>query len=439
MYFHAQRRNLEVAVTGDSLITRRLSPYTEPDFLALRDLIRQADVRFTNLEVVLGEGLHYPAEYCGGNWLGVPPGMADELSWMGFNLFSTANNPGGDFGPLGVLSTIKELAARGLAHAGAGESLTKARQPVYMDLDPGRIAMVAATASIPHGHAAGEQRQDMIGRPGVSPLRNELTYNISPSSMKALKAVAQESGIAAAATERSQYRVEKPLPEDEFKLLEAKFRVSDQPGITSEPNARDLEEILKWVRDSRRQADFCFVSLHAHDAQIQIVRPAQYVEKFCRACVDAGADAVFGHGPHILRAIEIYRGKPIFYSLGNFMMQSSTLQHVPPEMYHKYDLDGFDATLADVWDARLQRELIRQKRIYYESALARVSIEGGSLKAIKLYPLHLGTETSRPQQGRPILARGEMAEKILGDLQTLSAPYGTEITIDGGVGIVRLG
>ncbi len=438
MFFNAERKNLEIAITGDSLITRRLRSYTEPDFLALRDVIRGADVRFTNLEVVLGEGLEYPSEFCGGNWLGVAPALVDELAWMGFNLYSTANNHGGDFGPGGVVSTIREMAARGLVHAGTGENLTRARQPAYMDLDPGRVALVAATASTPHGHSAGEQRQDITGRPGVNPLHSELTYHISAAAMDGLKQAAGESGIAAAVAERSQYRAEKPPAEGEYKFLDAKFKVSATPGTASVPNAADMAEILKWVKDARRQADFCFVSLHAHDAQVEITRPAQYVETFSRACIDAGADAVFGHGPHILRGIEIYQGKPIFYSMGNFMMQSSTMQHVPPEMYAKYDVDPFQSTLADVWDARLTRELIRLKPVYYEAAVARISIAGGRVAAIKLHPIHLGTETSRPQQGRPLLARGALAAKILEDMQRLSAPYGTRITIEGEVGVVCL-
>ncbi|MDP2872127.1 MAG: CapA family protein [Bacillota bacterium] len=439
MSFEAEKKNLEIALTGDSLITRHLSTYREPDFLALRDFLHQADVRFTNLEVVLGEAPDYPSEYCGGNWLGVPPYIADELSWLGFNLFSTANNHGGDFGTGGVLSTLRELAARRLTHAGAGENLTKARQPAYMDLSPGRVALIGVTSSIPHGHAAGEQRQDMIGRPGVNPLRHEITYHVRQDTMDGLKRVAEESGIAEAAAQRAKYRKEKPLSEDEYKFLEAKFKVSDTPGIHSAPSPKDLEDILKWVRDARRQAEFCFVSLHAHDSQVVNTKPAEFVEIFCRAAIDAGADGIFGHGPHILRGIEIYKGKPIFYSLGNFMMQSSTMQRVPAAMYQVYDLDPFASTLADIWDARLQKELIRQNRIYYESDLVRMSMKNGQLAGITLHPTHLGTESARPQQGRPLLAHGEMATKILGDLQQLSAPYGTRIKIEGEVGTVELG
>lgn len=437
--FEAAGRNLEVAVTGDSLITRHLSAYREPAFLGLRELALEADVRFTNLEVVLGEPPGPPAEYCGGNWLGVSPGMADELSWFGFNLFSTANNHGGDFGPEGVMSTLRELAARRLVHAGAGENLTRARQPAYLDLAPGRVALVGVTSTVPHGHAAGEGRPDMTGRPGVSPLRHEVTYHVRPETLDALKLAAAESGIAAAAAQRARYRKEKPLAEGEYRFLDARFRASDRPGVRSAPNPRDLADVLRWVRDARRQADFCFVSLHAHEFQEANTRPAEFVETFCRACVEAGADAVFGHGPHVLRGIEVHQGKPILYSLGNFIMQSSTMQRVPVEMYQKYDLDPFTSTLADLWDARLESEPIRLDRGYYESVLARMSFRDGRAASMRLHPIHLGTESPRPQQGRPVLASGELAVKILQDVQRLSAPYGTQVRIEDGVGVVELG
>jgi len=436
--FEAAKKDLEVAVTGDSLITRHLSPYREPDFLALRDLLRQADVRFTNLEVVLGEAPGYPSEYAGGNWLGVPPYIADELSWLGFNLFSTANNHAADFGPEGVLSTLRELASRRLVHAGAGVNLARARQPGYLDLPTGRVALIGVSSSVPHGHAAGEQRQDMVGRPGVNALRHEISYHVSEPTMEALKRVADESGIADAATQRARYRKEDPLPEGEYKFLEAKFKVSDTPGTFSVPNARDMEEILKWVGDAKRQAEFCFVSLHAHEAQVVNTKPAHFVETFCRACIDAGADGVFGHGPHILRGIEIHNGRPIFYSLGNFMMQSSTMQRVPVAMYERYELDPYASTVADIWDARLERELIRQDRIYYESVLACLSFESGKPLGVTLYPSHLGTESARPQQGRPLLAHGELALKILNDVKQLSEPYGTTVVVEGETGVIRL-
>ncbi len=458
MFYQAERKDLNVAITGDSLITRKLSPYTEPDFLALRDLIKGADAAFTNLEVVLGEAPDYPAEYCGGNWLGVPATLVDELTWMGFNLFSTANNHGGDFGTGGALSTIRELAARGLTHAGVGETLTRARQPGYLELGPARIAIVGTSASVPHGHAAGEQRQDMKGRPGVSPLRHETVYRLTPETFALLPKIAAESGEEAARTDRIARNGGDPPKEGEYKFLDARFAVvtpgsgegpqsqqeqqqqqqQQQPGTWTEPNKKDLDDICKWIRDARRQADFVFASLHAHESNLTQLKPALFVEAAARAFIDAGADAVFGHGPHILRGIEMYREKPIFYSLGNFMMQSSTMQRLPADLYTRYKADAFQSTPADIFDNRLASTPIRSDPIYYESVLVRLAYRGGKVSEIKLHPIHLGTQSARPEQGRPILARGEMATKILEDVRRLSAPYGTEVRIEGEVGSVVL-
>ncbi|MDP2858804.1 MAG: CapA family protein [Bacillota bacterium] len=438
MLYDAEAKRLEIALTGDSLITRRLSTYSEPDFLVLRDLLKEADVAFTNLEVVLGEEPDYPAEFCGGNWLGVPEYIADELSWLGFNLFSAANNHGGDFGAGGALSTIKELRKRELVFAGLGEDLARARQPGYMDLGRGRVALVAASASLPHGSSAGEQRQDFRGRPGVNPLHHEVAFKVKPEILKMLKQVADDAQITAMREERARSSYDKPDAEGELKFLDYKFVASDVSGVSSKPNERDFNDILKWVKDGKRQADFCFVSLHAHEAHVLHEKPAEFVEIFARACIDAGADGYFGHGPHILRGIEIYKGKPIFYSLGNFMMQSPTIRRIPVDMYTKYDIDPFTSTPADIFDKRLARERIRQTGIYYESALARLTYDAGAPTKIVLHPVHLGTASARPQQGRPLRARGELAVKILKDLQRLSEPYGTRISIDGETGYVEL-
>jgi poly-gamma-glutamate synthesis protein (capsule biosynthesis protein) len=115
------------------------------------------------------------------------------------------------------------------------------------------------------------------------------------------------------------------------------------------------------------------------------------------------------------------------------------MRRIPVDMYTKYDIDPFASTPADIFDKRLERERIRQTGIYYESALVRLSYDGGAPAKIALHPVHLRTTSARPQQGRPLRARGDLATKILSDLQRLSEPYGTRITIDGETGYVELG
>lgn len=441
MHYDAEAGNLRIAVTGDSLIMRRLEPYSEPEFLTLRDLLLDADVSFTNLELVLGEAPDFPAEHCGGNWLGVQPGLVDELTWLGFNLLSAANNHAGDFGPGGVLSTLEELRWREIAFAGIGETLTMARQPGYLETNAGRVALIATASTWPPGSAAGEQRPDMIGRPGVNRLGHKVTYRVSRERMDMLRKVAEESGIEAARRERVKRGYATEDPEGEFNFLGARFVVSDKPGTVSEPDEKDLTEITKWIKDGKRQADFCFVSLHAHESRDSLSTPAEFIETFCRGCIDAGADGVFGHGPHVLRGIEIYGGKPILYSLGNFMMQSDTMQRVPAELYERYDVDPMRATPADAFDSREKRQAARRDPRYWESAVVTLNYCKRKLESVEIHPVQLGVKADRAQKGRPLLAKGDLAAKILGDLQDLSAPYGTVIEIDdsGERGYIRTG
>ena len=60
---------------------------------------------------------------------------------------------------------------------------------------------------------------------------------------------------------------------------------------------------------------------------------ADFVVTAAHLAIDAGADIFVGHGPHILRGIEIYKGKPIFYSMANFAFENETMRFQPAESY----------------------------------------------------------------------------------------------------------
>jgi capsule synthesis protein PGA_cap len=104
-------------------------------------------------------------------------------------------------------------------------------------------------------------------------------------------------------------------------------------GFTTYPYAYDLLDIARSaaVVDSVRDlVDLLLVTfhggaegskaLHVPEAAESLGRePRGDLRTWARAVIDAGADGVIGHGPHVLRGIEFYRGKPIAYSLGNFL------------------------------------------------------------------------------------------------------------------------
>ena len=67
--------------------------------------------------------------------------------------------------------------------------------------------------------------------------------------------------------------------------------------------------------------------------------PASFPEEFAHFSIDQGCSLFFAHGPHFLRGIEIYKNRPIFYSLGNFIFQNETVQWVPEPVYRGLNLD----------------------------------------------------------------------------------------------------
>lgn len=94
-------------------------------------------------------------------------------------------------------------------------------------------------------------------------------------------------------------------------------------------NLLDQNDALQVIRDARTDADIVIVSFHggAEGATHQHVAPGDEtflgedrgdLRKFSHAAIDAGAQVVVGSGPHVVRGMEIYQGKLIAYSLGNF-------------------------------------------------------------------------------------------------------------------------
>ena len=116
---------------------------------------------------------------------------------------------------------------------------------------------------------------------------------------------------------------------------------------------------------------------------------------------------VVGKGRHFLRGVEIYKGKPIFYSLGNFIFENETIEFLPAENYLTYQL-GSEATAADFYDRRSNndtRSYPADER-YWKSVIALPSFRAGKLEKIELLPITLGQKKPRPQRGRPMPAVG---------------------------------
>jgi len=424
-------RPFTIAATGDSLMTMHVAQSDEPGFRALIDLLRPADVRFANLEGTLHAFEGFPQAASGGTYVCGHPGLLDDLKVMGFNLYSAANNHMVDWGEGGLFATMETLDRAGVVYAGIGRYLQDARSPRYLETAAGRVALVAVTSTFPSHALAGEQRPDCQGRPGVNPLRFQEFVDVDAGTLAQLTDLHRRLGLGATREVRIRLGFERPDPPGVTTLFDRKFRLGDPPGVRTEPHAGDLAGNLTWIRDARRQADWVVVSLHAHEMRgADREQPAEFIPAFCRRAVEAGADIVLGHGPHLLRGMEIYRGRPIFYSLGNFIFQNETLQRQPADFYERLDLPS-TATPADLFDARGARGGFAGDPLYWESMLPVCRFGDGALEEIRLYPVVLGQGLPRAQRGTPGAASEAAGRPIIERVGRLSPDVRIEWRRDG--------
>lgn len=136
--------------------------------------------------------------------------------------------------------------------------------------------------------------------------------------------------------------------------------------------------------------------------------------------------------------IEIYKGRPIFYSVGNFIFQNETVGFFPADAYERFDLD-LRATPSDFLDARTAggKKGHPAERAYWENMFAVCEFAAGKLQEIKIYPIDQGFGRPRSQRGRPVLAEGEVAERVLARVARLSARYGTRVSVRDGIGAIE--
>jgi poly-gamma-glutamate synthesis protein (capsule biosynthesis protein) len=425
---------LTLALTGDSAIMRGgIANSTEPPVRRLVERLRAADVAFTNLEVLANDFRGYPAQETGGDHMAGHARVLDELHEMGFDLFATATNHTLDYRIAGLLAMIDALDERRLVYAGVGMNLGESRMPAYFDSPRGSVALISCCSTLKRGQQAGEQRRDMPGRPGINPLRFTTTYRITQDQLAVIQEVAEELGFE----ERRIDGIELgfSFPPDDPAILTfggMNFKAGASPAIEYRLDERDVEQIAAWVRDAHMRADAVVVSLHAHESGDTKEEPAAFIPEFCRRMIDEGADVVVGHGPHLLRGIEIYRGKPIFYSLGNFIDQHDLIYKHPADAYEKFRIDP-GATPAEMARSRNKNDtggFVADRR-YWQTVVPICHFEHTQLKRIEILPVSLGQRSAPQRRGRPGLAEGDDAEQILGDLARLSEPFGTRIDIHG--------
>lgn len=440
-----------VAISGDSIVNRRLSVCAEAGFLALVTVFRGADVAFTHLETLIHdfEGPElYPAAEAGGTWMRSPAFVAEELKWAGFDIVSLASNHALDYAYGGLFATCSALKRAGMFYAGAGHNLGEARAPTYLDAAPARVALLSMTTSFTAWSRAGDARPDMKGRPGINPLG--YSYAVDRPTLASITDLGRRLGWWVTQTGTDEWLLNPPgLHNTLYRFVE-----SDQPGVTPVLDREDADANLRAIRGARQQADCVIVHVHSHEWNPNrgLSTPAAFLPPFARACIDAGADVFVGEGSHApLRGIEIYKGKPIFYDPGDLFRMSNSVERLPADFFLKYrqqlsPTSIYEASPAEGLAAkrqRLYRDPVSPPGGYLTAPVRGIVVPVCSfdsrmqLTGIALYPA-TWTEGPSSRSGIPLLASGEHGRAIIEYLQSLCTPFGTCLAYDGGVGSVTL-
>lgn len=315
-------KKLTFTAAGDMLVQRRL-PGGYDGFQELAAFIKKGDVRYFNLETTLNRGEGWGNQYGGGSWLRAEPEVLEDAKRYGFNLMSFANNHSLDFSHWGLLETIKAADESGLPHAGCGRNLAEAAAPAYLDTPKGRAALIAVTTSFEDPSMAGEQTRRLMGRPGVNGVRHSEVFQVREEEMEMVKRLAGVTNINGYNDILRAEGYMPQLPEGTFALGKILFQTGESAKRITKVHPADMERVKKAIYEAENQSDYIIVAVHSHEIQgTEKETPDDFLKEFCRCCIDSGANAVVGHGPHLLRPIEIYKGCPIFYSLGDFILEN---------------------------------------------------------------------------------------------------------------------
>lgn len=414
--------------TGDSFITRHIGENGYEGYEELKNLIMAHEVRFTNLEMTFHHQEGYPSASSGGTWAMTEPSMLDDIKGFGFNLFNTANNHSGDFGQGGIQATIRHLNERKMLFAGTGNTLQEASKPCYLETTNARVALIGVTTSFDPAARAGAQTGMMIGRPGLNPLRHSLIYHINSKHFEMVKTLAKLTLVNWPVEQKIECGYLPPFQDGVMPFGHMKFIRDDKEYIESVLHPGDLGRILDEIKEAKRQADIVLVSLHVHEMTGKdTTLPAQFHKTFAHACIDAGAKVILGHGPHELRGIECYKGGLIFYSLGNYIFETETMELQPADAFMEQYLP-LEMKVGEYMDNRSCNNTIGFPVMpnIWRAIVPSWEIENNEIKNVRLDPIDLGMTLPRSQRGIPRLSHDK---ETLRYIARLSEPFGTKIVI----------
>ena len=519
-----------VVAVGDLLEFQPFSKMIDPDIQAIVTVVQHADLAIGDLENELRDFDNFGM--VGGNL--ATKEVADDWANMGIRIVSRANNKQTD-GP-SVWEDFKQVERVGITHVGVARSMAEARMPRFVQTSKGLVGEVgissdggtdaccsggtvvpvtptqllqvkAIKASIlarreevevpvdlpapdsddavnvfgvtfttnPNTTASGRGGRGGRGGGGrgaaaggvqwfKNSIRVTLFHGVTAEQMKQLRAIAGDQGTGS-----------------DLSAFGTQFRVMDRPGEHSfDMNPEDLKEVLTQIKTGKEASDFMASNFHWHQNRYDFQHysydhfPADFEIKFAHMAIDQGDDLFAAQGVHTIKGVEIYKGKPIFYGLSNFVFQSGLMPRAKGKIIDPLFTgasteggpgmrppDGGDGEgpaagrggrggrgdrggTAESADPNAiigehETQGFWQLLPNLEALMAQVRYEEGKLAEVRVYPLDLG-QTARPtsQVGIPRRPTPAVAKKILDELVEYSKPFGTKFSIEDGVAVIRI-
>jgi len=346
---------LSLLAVGDLVPSRRLFGQDEHamgnGFSETVAVIQRADIAFGDLEMPLSTK-GYPREKL--ITFRASPEIVPDLQRCGFDILSLANNHSLDYAHDALFETMEGLDVQQIRHLGAGPNLSAAQAPVTLDVNGWRVGFVAWSCLLPTGAAASEER------PGLAPIHIHTAYEANP------------------------------------------FQEMEEPGSPPRVRTRTDEHeqmiAVQQIRELKQRVDFLAVSIHwGYGAGEEL---AEYQQPLAHAFIDAGADVVLGNHVHAIHGVEVYQGKAILYSPGNFIAQQPRegASDIAIAIYDEMSPDGYMAWLDIASDGGYQLRLI---------------------------------PTQTNAQGLPEVVRDTSFTRIADRIQRLSSKLGTTVEVEG--------
>ena len=306
----------------------------------------------------------------------------------------------------------------------------KASEPKYLKTQSGTVALISVNFSFEPSMMAGYKSKVYPGRPGINGVRIERTIQLTENGIDYIKSLERKINLNAEEKLDREGGYLPPLPDDRAELGELRFVAGRTEKKTETPNKEDMRRIEDAITEAADNADYVIVSFHTHRVDsMHIEYPTEFSVNFAHRCVDIGANAVIGHGPHLLRPVEVYKDSPIFYSLGDFILELYSVPSAPEDFYEKYGLTS-ESTVYELLKTRSKNftiGLMEEQRML-NAVIPFWETENKKIKRLTLLPTTIIRHGKDTEIGLP---RKSDDTAFMDDFARLSEPFGVKIKPSG--------